>query len=234
MSKERLEIIAVKNIGDVHKGIDLAQLIAQQAKLKDFDCVVITQKIVSKAEGAIVKLDGDIEKAKQILVEQNSKRILRRRGNLIISENLQGFICANAGVDLSNVPKGYAAVLPRYPDKSAARIRSKLLAITNLKNLAVIITDTFGRPFRRGLVNVAIGLSGLKTIADYKGEHDPFGNELKVTEIAIADEIASAAELVMGKTKGIPVVIVRGIEHRFFGRGSAKELIRDFNEDLFR
>ena len=159
---------------------------------------------------------------------------MRRRGDLIISETKHGFICANAGIDLSNVEQGQAALLPIDSDKSARRIRDALSHRYSL-NVAVIISDTFGRPWRRGVTDVAIGSAGLLPVVDLRGTTDALGRELQVTEVAVADELASAAELVMGKSTGIPVAILRGVEPEWFGDGSVKDdLLRNPNEDLFR
>jgi coenzyme F420-0:L-glutamate ligase/coenzyme F420-1:gamma-L-glutamate ligase len=229
-----LQIIPISGIGEIEFKTDLAKLIVDRFQLKNYDIIIVTQKAVSKAEGRLVKLEGDPNVQKEKLIRANSKRVLRRRGTLFLTETLHGFVCANAGIDFSNIKSGYASLLPRYPDKSASSIRNRIRAITGLNHIAVVISDTFGRPFRKGLCNVAIGVAGLKTVLDYKGQKDTYGNELKVTEIAIADEIAAAAELVMGKTKQIPVAVLRGAEKSWFGNGKAKELIRDYKEDLFR
>jgi coenzyme F420-0:L-glutamate ligase / coenzyme F420-1:gamma-L-glutamate ligase len=193
----------------------------------------VTQKIVSKAEGRIVPLDPDDVEARHRLVEAESVRIVRRRGDLIISETRHGFICANAGVDMSNVESGSAALLPVDSDRSAKHIRDALRARRGVE-IAVVISDTFGRPWRRGLTDVAIGVSGIAAVVDLRETPDALGRMLHVTEVAIADEIASAAELVMGKAAGIPVAIVRGLDAGWFREGSARELIRPSHEDLFR
>ena len=168
------------------------------------------------------------------MVEEESVRILRRRGDLIISETKHGFVCANAGIDLSNVEQGQAALLPIDSDKSARRIRDAFSHRHDL-NVAIIISDTFGRPWRRGVTDVAIGSAGLLPVVDLRGTTDALGRELQVTEVAIADEIASAAELVMGKSAGVPVAIVRGIDSEWFGDGTVRnDLLRKPSEDLFR
>ena len=168
------------------------------------------------------------------LVEKESVRILRRRGDLIISETKHGFVCANAGIDLSNVQRGQAALLPEDSDRSARRIRDGLKGKFNL-DVGIIISDTFGRPWRRGLTDVAIGSAGILPILDLRGSPDAFGREMQVTEVALVDELSSAAELVMGKSSGIPVAIIRGAAKSWFGPGSVKDgIIRDPSDDLFR
>jgi coenzyme F420-0:L-glutamate ligase/coenzyme F420-1:gamma-L-glutamate ligase len=194
---------------------------------------VVTQKIVSKAEGRLVALDPDDIAARHRLVESESVRIVRRRGDLIISETRHGFVCANAGIDLSNVEAGQAALLPVDPDRSAKHIRDAVRARDGV-DVAVIVSDTFGRPWRRGLTDVAIGVSGIAAVVDLRETPDALGRILHVTEVAIADEIAAAAELVMGKAAGIPVAIVRGLDPEWFGDGSYRDLVRPPNEDLFR
>ena len=234
----RLEIIAIHGIGEIHPGDEIAELLAaaadaQGTPLADRDCLVVTQKIVSKAEGRLVPLDpGDLD-ARRALVEQESRRIVRRRGDLIISETHHGFVCANAGIDLSNVEDGQAALLPVDPDSSAHHVRNALRARRGV-DVAVIVSDTFGRPWRMGLTDVAIGVAGIAAVVDLRGSEDALGRVLQVTEVAIADEIASAAELVMGKAAGVPVAIVRGLDPGWFGAGAARDLVRDLQEDLFR
>ena len=229
-----LLVIPVAGIGEITRSTDLAATITQATVLTDGDVVVVTQKIVSKAEGRMVQIDPDDRQAKRALVEAESVRILRRRGDLVISETPQGFICANAGVDLSNVPHGTAALLPVDADRSARRIRERILALAGVR-VAVIISDTFGRPWRRGVVDVAIGCAGVAAVVDLRGTVDATGRELVATEMCIADEIASAAELVMGKDRGVPVAVVRGIDAAWLRRSSvAEEILRPTSEDLFR
>ncbi len=231
-----LEILAIRGIGEVQPGDDLADLIgtAEDAELRDGDCLVITQKVVSKAENRMVDIDPDDPLSHKPLVEAESVRILRRRGELIISQTRHGFVCANAGIDLSNVERGKAALLPEDSDRSARGIRDRLRARYGV-DVAVIISDTFGRPWRRGVTDVAIGCAGITAVADLRGTTDALGRELLVTEVAIVDEIAAAADLVMGKAKGIAVAIVRGLEPGWFGRGSVvEEIVRDPADDLFR
>jgi len=230
----RLEIWGVEGMPEVHPGDDLAGLIADHAALVDFDVVVVTQKIVSKAEGRLVEVDPDDPLSHKALVERESVRVLRRRGDLVISETCHGFVCANAGIDLSNVERGQAALLPEDSDRSARRIRDGLRARAGV-DVAVIVSDTFGRTWRRGLTDVAIGCAGIAAIVDLRGTEDALGRELHVTEMAVVDEMASAAELVMGKSSGIPVAVVRGVERSWFRRGEVRaEIVRHPSEDLFR
>ena len=230
-----LQILAIDGIGEIRPGDEIADAViaaaaAQGTPLAASDCLVVTQKIVSKAEGRLVELDPDDIAARHRLVESESVRIVRRRGDLVISETRHGFVCANAGIDLSNVEAGHAALLPVEPDRSAKHIRDAVRARAGV-NVAVVISDTFGRPWRRGLTDVAIGVSGIAAVVDLR---DTLGRILHVTEVAIADEIAAAAELVMGKASGIPVAIVRGLDPTWFREGSYRELVRPPNEDLFR
>lgn len=234
----RLEVIAVHGIGEVRPGDEIAELVAdaadrQATPIVDGDCLVVTQKIVSKAEGRLVALDPDDLDARRALVEQESRRIVRRRGDLIISETHHGFICANAGIDLSNVEAGHAALLPVDPDSSAHHVRNALKARRGV-DVGVVVSDTFGRPWRLGLTDVAIGVAGIAAIVDLRGSADALGRVLHVTEVAIADEIASAAELVMGKASGVPVAIVRGLDPDWFGAGAGRDLVRSPHDDLFR
>jgi coenzyme F420-0:L-glutamate ligase/coenzyme F420-1:gamma-L-glutamate ligase len=196
------------------------------------DVLVVTHKVVSKAEGRVVEITGDEEEFKRTLVESEAVSIVRRRGDLIIAETEHGFICANAGVDRSNAEAGTMILLPEDPDRSAHRIRTKLERRFGV-DLPVIISDTFGRPWRRGLTDIAIGVSGLEAVVDLKGTQDWAGRELQVTEIAVADELASAADLVMGKAAGIPAALVRGYEGPR-GEGRGRDLVRSAHEDLFR
>ena len=233
-----LTLIPIHGIGEVRPGDELAALIAdaaaaQDSPLQDRDCIVVTQKVVSKAEGRLVALDPDDPVARRTLVEQESRRIVRRRGDLIISETHHGFVCANAGIDLSNVESGQAALLPVDPDGSAHHVRNALRARYGVE-VAVIVSDTFGRPWRLGLTDVAIGVAGIAAVVDLRGTADALGRELHVTEVAIADEIAGAAELVMGKSAGVPAAVVRGLDPEWFGPGAGRDLVRDPRDDLFR
>lgn len=235
---EPLSVIPLLGIPEVREGDDLGELIARAAwtagtPLHDGDCLVVTQKVVSKAEGRIVPLDHDDPAAKRALVEAESVRILRRRGDLAISETPHGFVCANAGIDLSNVEDGTAALLPVDADRSARRIRDALRGVEKV-DVGVIVSDTFGRPWRHGLTDVAIGVAGIAAVLDLRGTEDARGRALQVTEVAVADEIASAAELVMGKSSGVAVAIVRGLDPGWFRESSVRELVRRPQDDLFR
>lgn len=229
----------VEGIGEIRPGDILADIIveatiAEARPLQPNDVVVVTQKVVSKAEGRLVPVDADDPLSHKKLVEEEAVRILRRRGDLIITETRHGFVCANSGVDLSNVERGYAALLPLDSDRSSRRIRDGLRARLGIE-LGVIVSDTFGRPWRKGLTDVAIGCAGIAAIADLRGTEDALGRVMQVTEVALADEIASAAELVMGKSAGIPVAVVRGIDAEWFRDSSViGEIVRNPQEDLFR
>jgi coenzyme F420-0:L-glutamate ligase/coenzyme F420-1:gamma-L-glutamate ligase len=230
-----LQILPVEGIGEVRPGADLSRLIAEAAPdLADGDVLVVTQKVVSKAEAQLVPLDPRDPDSKARIVEGESVRILRRRGELVISETRHGFVCANAGVDLSNVEEGWAALLPEDPDRSARRLRDGVRARMNV-DVAVVISDTFGRVWRRGLTDVAIGCAGIRAVVDLRGTPDAFGRELAVTEICVVDELAAAAELVMGKSSGICAAVVRGVDPAWLGRGEVVgEVVRAPAEDLFR
>jgi coenzyme F420-0:L-glutamate ligase/coenzyme F420-1:gamma-L-glutamate ligase len=230
----QLTVFGVDGIGPVTQGDDLATLIASSTSLQDGDVVVVTQKIVSKAEGMLEAVDADDPLSHKALVERESVRVLRRRGDLVISETKHGFVCANAGIDLSNVERGYAALLPEDSDRSARRIRDGLKARSGV-DVAVIVSDTFGRTWRRGLTDVAIGCAGIGAILDLRGSTDTYGREMQVTEVAVVDELASAAELVMGKATGVPVAVVRGVPAEWLRRGEVRaEIVRRPEEDLFR
>lgn len=226
-----LRVIPLTGIPEVDAGADLATLIVEaagDAALEDRDVVVVTQKVVSKSEGRVAPAT---EKAD--LIASESKRVLRRTiGGMVISETRHGFVCANAGVDESNVEHGQVALLPVDPDASARRIRARIEHLTGIE-VGVVISDTFGRAWRLGQTDVAIGVAGIEPFNDYRGSHDTQGRELRATRIAVADELAGAAELVMRKADGICAAVVRGA-HVAFGRGSARELVRPPSEDLFR
>lgn len=229
-----IEIHPIRGIPEVVPGDDLAALIVEamdvsKIALSDRDVLVITHKVVSKAEGRIEPAPDD--RAYRELAERESRSILRRRGDLLIAQTHHGFICANAGVDRSNVADGLAVLLPVDPDRSAHRIRLRIERMME-HSIAVVVTDTFGRPWRRGLVDVAIGVSGLPAILDLRGETDAHGRTMNVTEIAIVDEIAAAADLVMGKADGIPAAVIRGLT--LTGDGRATDLVRPPEEDMFR
>jgi len=231
-----LSIFGVKIEGEIVRSDSVADKIWDACRrmalpIEDGDVVVVTHKIVSKSEGRLVRLDREDHKARERLLEAESARVLRRRGSLVITQTRHGFVCANAGVDSSNVEPGWVTLLPLDPDKSARRIRSRLRRLGGV-DVAVIITDTFGRAWRIGQVNVAIGVAGMVATRNYREAIDSFGQVLLVTNIAVADEVAGAAELVMGKSDGIPVAIVKGAS-LVRGRGNARQLLRPPQEDLF-
>jgi coenzyme F420-0:L-glutamate ligase/coenzyme F420-1:gamma-L-glutamate ligase len=236
----RLDVFPILGVPEVRPGDDLAGQIADAAgagdgtALQDGDVVVVTQKVVSKAEGKLERIDPDDPRGHKAIVERESVRIVRRRGDLIIAETRHGFICANAGIDLSNVEDGWAALLPDDPDRSARRLRDGIRARAGV-DVAVIISDTFGRPWRRGLTDVAIGCAGIGAIADLRGTTDSLGRELQVTEVAVVDELAGAADLVMGKATGAAAAVVRGVDPAWLRQGEVRaELVRHPSEDLFR
>jgi coenzyme F420-0:L-glutamate ligase / coenzyme F420-1:gamma-L-glutamate ligase len=229
-----LQIFPVRGIPEVGPGADIAQMIASAVQLHDGDVVIVTQKIVSKAENRFVAVDHNDPIAKRKLAESEAVRVLRRRGEMVITETRHGFICANSGVDLSNVAEGFAVLLPVDPDRSARRIRDRLQAQASV-NVGVIISDTFGRVWRRGLTDVAIGVAGVAAVVDLRGQEDAMGRELLVTEVCVADELAGAAELVMGKAAGVPVAVIRGVEPSWLREASVREeIVRPPEEDLFR
>ena len=249
---KRLELFGVEGVGEIHSGAPLGQLICdsclgQGIEFADHDLLVVAQKIVSKAEGRLVYLD-DIkpsERARQLgqeldkdaaLVEvilSESRKVIRSGGRALIVETHHGFVCANAGVDQSNVGLGQVALLPLDPDGSARRIHDDIRRRTG-KHVGVIISDSFGRAWRIGTVDVAIGIAGIEAVKDERGTKDRHGYELKAAVAAVADEFAAAAELVMGKRDGIPAVVVRGYLIGKREDGSARELLRPEAEDLFR
>jgi coenzyme F420-0:L-glutamate ligase / coenzyme F420-1:gamma-L-glutamate ligase len=229
-----LAVIPVTGIPEIVPGSRLGEVVAAIEEVREGDVVVVTQKIVSKAEGRIVAVDHDDVDAKRRLAESESVRILRRRGDLVVTETRHGFICANSGVDLSNVEGDNAVLLPVDPDRSARKIRDAVRAKRGIE-IGVIVSDTFGRPWRRGLVDVAIGCAGIAAVVDLRGQLDGTGRELVATEMCVADEIAAAAELVMGKAAHVPIVIVRGIDPSLLRDSSvAGEIVRDHVDDLFR
>jgi coenzyme F420-0:L-glutamate ligase / coenzyme F420-1:gamma-L-glutamate ligase len=240
-----IQIIPVEGLPEIRPGDDLAELIADRAELEDGDVVCVAHKVVSKAEGRVVSLDGvepsprahelagrDGDPRRMEVVLREATRIVRSRPPLVIAETRHGFVCASAGVDASNAPEPDTVVLlPEDPDASAATLREELQRRTG-RRLGVVLTDTFGRAWRVGIANVAIGAAGIEVVRDLRGQRDPAGYELHVTVIALADEIAAAAELAMGKTERVPVAIVRGLAAE--GEGTAKELIMPAELDLFR
>ena len=231
-----LTITPLPGMPEIAQGDDLPALLLEAIRRAGLepapgDVLVVTHKVVSKAEGAIEQLEGDEEPAYRALAVRESVEIIRRRGDLIIARTKHGFICANAGVDRSNAAPGTAVLLPHDPDRSAHGIRMAIRATTGV-DLAVVVSDTFGRPWRKGLVDVAIGLSGMEAILDLRGTTDANGRELHVTEVAVIDEIAAAADLVMGKATAIPAALLRGLEFSP-GEGRARDLVREPSEDMF-
>jgi coenzyme F420-0:L-glutamate ligase/coenzyme F420-1:gamma-L-glutamate ligase len=239
-----LNVTAVKGLPEIEPGADLARLIADATSLEDGDVVVVAQKVVSKAEGRIVRLadvepsdraraiaaGGDARRIEVVLGE--SARIVRLRPPLVISQTRHGFVCASAGVDASNAPGPDTLVLlPVDPDASAAALRGSLRELTG-RDVAVIVSDSFGRAWRQGTTDVAIGCAGLAPLVDLGGQRDRAGYELHATVIAVADEIAGAAQLVMGKLDGIPVAVVRGLD--VAGEGTAADVVMPPERDLFR
>ena len=246
-----VRVIPLTGLPEVQQGDDLAALILDGARagpgIETGDVVVVTQKIVSKAEGRVVSLEDvtpsaeaerlgvATEKDPRLveLILRESNRVVRQRGPVLITETKHGFVCANAGIDASNVGReGLVSLLPEDPDHSAAAIRGALRERIGA-DVAVIITDTFGRPWREGHTNVAIGLAGMLPFVDYVGQSDPHGYELRVSTLAVADELAAAAELVHGKLEAVPVAVIRGYAYPR-GEGSARELVREAGKDLFR
>lgn len=230
-----LSISPVLDLPEFSPGDDLAGLLADAlVDPRDGDVLVVTQKVVSKAEGALESIDPNDPNGHRSVVERESVRVLRRRGDLVISETRHGFVCANAGVDLSNVQQGSAAILPEDSDRSARRIRDVIRARRKVE-VAVIISDTFGRPWRRGVTDVAIGCAGIAAIVDLRGTSDALGRMLQVTEVAVVDELAAAAELVMGKATGVPAAVIRGVDPTWLHESSVRaDLLRVPADDLFR
>jgi coenzyme F420-0:L-glutamate ligase/coenzyme F420-1:gamma-L-glutamate ligase len=229
---DELTVLAVQGLPEVRPGADLAALIADASELADGDVVVVTSKVVSKAEGRLVRVDGDREQERLRLVDDETVRVVARRGTTTIAETRHGLVLAAAGVDASNVQTDEIALLPLDPDASARRLRDDLRRLTG-RDVAVVISDTLGRPWRNGQTDCAIGVAGLAPIRDARGTTDSHGHVLEVTEIAVADEVAAAAELVKGKTDGVPVAIVRGLSYDDDGRG-ADALVRPADQDWFR
>jgi coenzyme F420-0:L-glutamate ligase/coenzyme F420-1:gamma-L-glutamate ligase len=236
--------IPVTGLPEVREGDDLAALVVSRTALEDRDILVVAQKVVSKTEGRVVRLD-DIEASElatrlaahhdprhtEVIIRE-AARLVRTRPPLLIAETRHGFVCASAGVDTSNAPEpGTLVLLPLDPDASAERIRRRLRQLTGCE-IGVIVSDSFGRPFRMGIADVAIGVAGLTPLRDLRGLVDPAGHELNATVVAVADEVAAAADLVMGKLDGVPAAIVRGLD--LLGEGSARELVMPTERDLFR
>lgn len=246
-----IRVIPLIGLPEVREGDDVARMIIEAAGsepgIREGDVLVVTQKVVSKAEGRVVRLDSvtpsaeaerlavETEKDPRLveLILRESASIVRQRGPILITETRHGFVCANAGIDASNVgPEGAVCLLPVDPDASAQRIRTAIREATGAE-VAVIISDTFGRAWREGHTNVAVGLAGMLPFNDYVGQVDPFGYELRVSTLCVADELAGAAELVQNKLDGVPVAIVRGFDYPK-GEGSARQIIRAKANDLFR
>ena len=239
-----VSITPVEGLPEIREGDDLAALIAERAALKDGDVLVVAQKVVSKAEGRVVclaevvpseeatKIAGDSDPRQLEVILRETARIVRVRPPLVIAVTKHGFVCASAGVDASNAPEpGTVVLLPDDPDNSAARLRDRLREETGAE-VGVIVSDSFGRAWRQGTTDVAIGVAGIQPLLDLKGLRDPVGYELHATVIAVADELAGAAELVMGKTAGVPAAVIRGVDA--LGEGSARELVMPPDRDLFR
>ena len=223
-----IEILPVEGVPEVTEGDDVAELVLAAAPdLRTGDVLVVTQKVISKAEGRIASVED-----KTKVIAEESKRVLRRAGTMVIAETRHGFVCANAGVDESNVELGEVALLPLDPDRSARRIRSRLHHLKNI-DVAVIVSDTFGRAWRLGQTDIAIGVAGIDPFTDYVGSLDTNGRVMTATRICIADEIAGAAEMVMGKATGVCAAIVRGAPVSA-GRGAATQIVRAPEDDLFR
>jgi coenzyme F420-0:L-glutamate ligase/coenzyme F420-1:gamma-L-glutamate ligase len=246
-----LHVFAVHGIPEVARGADVASLVAgavarEGRRIDAGDVFVVAQKIVSKAEGATVRLDevtaspmaaqwaaahGKDPRMVEVILRE-SRRIVRMDRGILIAETRHGFVCANAGVDASNVPPGFVTLLPDDPDASAERLRAALSAAFGCP-LAVIVSDTFGRAWREGAVNIALGVAGLQPLLDYRGRTDPYGRTLTSTVIAVADELAGAAEIVTRKSACTPVAIVRGAVE-WLGEGTGRMLVREASRDLFR
>jgi coenzyme F420-0:L-glutamate ligase/coenzyme F420-1:gamma-L-glutamate ligase len=239
-----ISIRPVEGLPEIGEGDDLAELIAERAELEDGDVLVVAQKAVSKAEGRVVRL-ADVEpseRARELagqedarrheVILRESARIVRSRPPLVISETRHGFVCASAGVDSSNAPvRETVVLLPLDPDTSAARLRERLRELAGAE-VGVIVSDSFGRAWRQGTTDVAIGAAGVRPLLDLNGTRDRVGYELHATVIAVADELAGAAELVLGKTDGVPAAVIRGVDAR--GEGTASELVMPAERDLFR
>jgi coenzyme F420-0:L-glutamate ligase/coenzyme F420-1:gamma-L-glutamate ligase len=239
-----IQIIPVHGLPEIREGDDLASMIAELATIEEGDIVVVAQKAVSKVEGQVIRIEG-IEpsaKARELagderdpreveVILQEAVQIIRERGPLVIAQTRHGLICASAGVDHSNAPEpGTLVLLPVDPDASARRLRERFAEVTG-KTVGVVITDSFGRPFRQGTTDVAIGAAGITTIIDLRGTKDRIGYELRSSRVAVADEVAAAADLARGKAEGVPAVLVRGLDLQ--GEGTAREIVIEPELDLF-
>jgi len=239
-----IELIPVHGLPEIREGDDLAALVVELIELRARDVLVLAQKAVSKAEGRVVRIDdyeastkaielaGDERDPREVeVILREAKRIVRERGPLVIAETSHGFVCASAGVDHSNAPEhGTLVLLPVDPDASARAVRDRVAELAGV-DVGVVVTDSFGRPFRQGTTDVAIGVAGLPAILDLRGTTDRIGYELRSSRVAIADEIAGAADLARGKAEGVPAVVVRGL--RLEGDGSALEIVIEHELDLF-
>jgi coenzyme F420-0:L-glutamate ligase/coenzyme F420-1:gamma-L-glutamate ligase len=239
-----ISLVAVRGLPEIREGDDVASLIAERVELEDGDIVVVAQKIMSKAEGRVValaevvpseralELAGDEDPRRVEVILREAKRIVRVRPPLLIAETRHGFICASAGVDASNAPQADMLVLlPLDPDASANRLRNRLRELAGV-DVGIIISDSFGRPWRMGTTDVALGAAGVRVLEDFRGTRDRVGYELRSTQIAVADELAGAAELLMRKADGVPAVVVRGLD--LAGDATAQELVIPEERDLFR
>jgi coenzyme F420-0:L-glutamate ligase/coenzyme F420-1:gamma-L-glutamate ligase len=225
-----LLVLPVRRIGEIGPGDSLADALAHAIALEEGDVIVVAAKVVSKAEGRLVPYDGSGASRREI-VERESARVLRRRGSLIISETPHGFVCANAGVDGSNVPADTIALLPSDPDRSARRIRDGIVKASD-RSVGVVISDAFGRPWRRGVTDVAIGCAGVAAVVGRARDRE--GAAPATTERCVADELAGAAGLVMGSSPGTPAAVIRGVDPSWFRRASVRqEIVRPTNKDLF-
>jgi coenzyme F420-0:L-glutamate ligase / coenzyme F420-1:gamma-L-glutamate ligase len=239
-----ISLIPVRGLPEIREGDDLGALVAARVELEDADVLVVAHKVVSKAEGRVVRIDdyepseratelaGDERDPRELeVILRQAKRIVRERGPLVIAETEHGFVCASAGVDHSNAPEqGMLVLLPVDPDASARGVRERLRELTG-RSVGVIVADSFGRPFRHGTTDVAIGLAGVPPLLDLRGTTDRSGYELRSSRVAVADQIAGAADLVRGKAEGVPAVVVRGL--RLEGDGTAREITIEAELDLF-
>jgi len=239
-----IELIPVRGLPEIRKDDDLAALVVERFELQSHDVLVLAQKAVSKAEGRVVRIDdyeasakavelaGDERDPREVeVILREAKRIVRERGPLVIAETRHGFVCASAGVDHSNAPEpGTLVLLPLDPDASARAVRDRIAELAGV-DVGVLVTDSFGRPFRQGTTDVAIGVAGVPAILDLRGTTDRIGYELRSSRVAVADEIAAAADLARGKAEGVPAVVVRGL--RLEGDGSGQEIVIEHELDLF-
>jgi coenzyme F420-0:L-glutamate ligase/coenzyme F420-1:gamma-L-glutamate ligase len=239
-----IEVVPVRGLPEIRQGDDLAALVVERIELRPHDVLVLAQKAVSKAEGRVVRVVDYEPSAKAVelaggerdpreieVILREAKRIVRERGPLVIAETRHGFVCASAGVDHSNAPEpGTLVLLPLDPDASARAVRDRIHELTGL-DVGVVVTDSFGRPFRQGTTDVAIGVAGIPAILDLRGTTDRIGYELRSSRVAVADEIAAAADLARGKAEGVPAVVVRGL--RLEGDGTAREIVIEPELDLF-